>query len=422
MRWAEGHTHNVRNWFFPIMGSRFVTPLEKLEFIYDSTYYLQAGLFVLGTLSWLMSELVFHAHVPGWTALLGWSLLFSNIFALPLMNLGGLILEDAPRRDMRGVLGALALSFALVPFQAWAAFKGLVSKNEGPWFRTPKTGHITNQVHHLRRLHLLRRWLLGPRGRRQQQRTPPARPVGAAVTRITARRPGRWVGWAVAIVLFAAFGGMALLASHAPVVHAAGNPLYLHGSGTAPGCAPATMDQTVGSRAATCRLAGDIGVWSFSNLPAQTVGAGTWSFTMYWAGGGAGSSSTITLSAGVAAGASCAGFVATIPNVGSTWTTTFGLAGVHKTSPFTLDTSASQLPLVIPPGGSLCLRADVSQGNGNGGNIDLVYDGAVGTGDTRLVPPSIVVPESVLGFAGLALLIPVFTQRRRLLAFVRARS
>jgi 1,2-diacylglycerol 3-beta-glucosyltransferase len=421
MRWAEGHTYNVRKWFLPIMRSPFVTPLEKLEFLYDSTYYLQAGLFVLGTLSWLMSEIVFHAHVPGWTALLGWSLLFSNIFALPLMNVGGLILEEAPRRDLRGVLGALALSFALVPFQAWAALKGLVSKNEGPWFRTPKTGRVTDQVHHLRRLHLLRRWLLGPRGR-SQQRTPPARPVGAPAARISARRPQRWVGWAVAIALVAAFGGMALLASHAPVVHAAGNPLYLHGTGTAPGCTAATMDQTIGNRATSCRLTGDVGVWSFSNLPVQTVAAGSWSFTMYWAGGGVGSNSTVTLSVGVAAGASCAGFVATVPNVGSTWTTTYGPGGANNTSPFTVTTSASQVPLVIPPGGSLCLRVDVSQGNGNGGNVSLLYDGAAGIGDTRLVPPSIVVPESLLGFAGLALLIPVFTHRRRLLAFMRARK
>ena len=148
-------------------GSPFVTPLEKVEFLFDSTYYLQAALFVVGTLAWLMSEVVFHTHVPGWTAVLGWSLLFSNVFALPLMNLGGLILEEAPLRDLQGVWGALVLSFALVPFQGWAAAKGLLSKDEGPWFRTPKTGRVTDEVHHLRRLNLLRRWLLGPRSRRQ---------------------------------------------------------------------------------------------------------------------------------------------------------------------------------------------------------------------------------------------------------------
>jgi hypothetical protein len=74
---------------------------------------------------------------------------------------------------------------------------------------------------------------------------------------------------------------------------------------------------------------------------------------------------------------------------------------------------------VIPPGGSLCFQVDGSQGNGN--NLDLVYDGTAGVGDTRLVPPSIVVPESLLGFAAFALLIPLFTSRKRVLAFVKVR-
>src|SRR6266699_2146604 len=170
MRWAEGHTHNVRKWFLPIMSSPLVTPIEKLEFLYAASYYLQAGLFVIGSVSWLISEVIFQTHVPGWTALLGWSLLFSNIFALPLMHLGGLILEEAPARDVQGVFGALVLSFALVPFQGWEAFKGLISRDEGPWFRTPKTGRVTDEVRHLRRLYMLRRWL---RGRRDAPRWSP---------------------------------------------------------------------------------------------------------------------------------------------------------------------------------------------------------------------------------------------------------
>jgi hypothetical protein len=51
----------------------------------------------------------------------------------------------------------------------------------------------------------------------------------------------------------------------------------------------------------------------------------------------------------------------------------------------------------------------------------MLYDGIAGDGDTRVVPPSIVVPESLLGFAAFALLIPLFTSRKRLLALVRAR-
>jgi hypothetical protein len=50
----------------------------------------------------------------------------------------------------------------------------------------------------------------------------------------------------------------------------------------------------------------------------------------------------------------------------------------------------------------------------------MLYDGSTGVADTNVVPPSIVVPESILGLAWLALLIPVFTGRRRLLAFWRA--
>jgi hypothetical protein len=41
----------------------------------------------------------------------------------------------------------------------------------------------------------------------------------------------------------------------------------------------------------------------------------------------------------------------------------------------------------------------------------MVYDGTAGVGDTRLVPPSIVVPESLLGLVGLVLVIPLCASR-----------
>jgi cellulose synthase/poly-beta-1,6-N-acetylglucosamine synthase-like glycosyltransferase len=420
MRWAEGHTHNVRKWFLPIMRSPFVSPLEKFEFLFDSTYYLQAALFVLGSISWLMSETVFHAHVPGWTALLGWSLLFSNVFALPLMNLGGLILEEAPARDLQGVWGALVLSFALVPFQGWAAFKGLVSKDEGPWFRTPKTGRVTDQVHHLRRLNLLRRWLLGPRARRQDRK--PAHPVIPSVELRPGRTRSRWVGWVVAVALLLAFGGLGWLSSRAPVVNAAGNPLYLHGTGTGATCVAGAIDQAPGTATTPCSIqsAGVTTTWGFTNLPAQTVAAGVWTFTMYWTGGNGLTDDTVTVSAGISATASCAGFVATVPNAGSTWSDTYGSAGTNTTSPFTVSTSASQASMLIPAGGSLCLSVTLT--HGTGGKPSMLYDGTAGVAGTRLVPPSIVVPESLLGFAALALMIPLFTSRRRWLSFFKVRG
>jgi 1,2-diacylglycerol 3-beta-glucosyltransferase len=421
MRWAEGHTYNVRKWFVAVMRSPYLSPIEKLEFLYDSSYYLQAALFLIGTVGWLMSELVFHTHVPGWTALLGWSLLFSNVFALPLMNLGGLVLEEAPRRDFQGVWGALVLSFALVPFQAWAAFKGLISKEEGPWFRTPKTGRVTDEVHHLRRLNLLRRWLIGPRMRRLEWKSALGR-AAQPVARRSGRLRNRWVGWAVAMTLLGSFGGLAWLASQAPVVNAAGNPLYLHGSGTAPGCAPSTLDQAIGTRSTACTIqsAGVTATWGFSSLPAQIVAGGVWTFTLYWTGGSGSTNDTVTVSAGVSVTASCIGFVGTIPNPGTTWSSTFGSSGANTTSPFSISTSASQLPLVIPAGGSLCLSVTLT--HNTGGKPFMVYDGTVGVGDTQVVPPSIVVPESLLGFLGLALLMPLVTARRRVLAFLRIRK
>ena len=413
MRWAEGHTFNVRRWFFPIILSPSLNPIEKLEFAFDATYYLQAALFIAGSVSWLISELVFKTHVPGWTAVLGWSLLFSNIFALPLMNLGGLILEEAPARDLQGVLGALVLSFALVPFQAWAALKGLVEKEEGPWFRTPKTGRITDEVHHLRRLRMLRQWLLGARETR-------LRPVPVPPVNWSNATRRRSIGWIVALAMAIAIGALVWGSSRAPISEAAGNPLYLHGTGTAP-CTASTIDQTAGSRATPCSIqsasGGVITTWAWTGLPAQTITAGVWSFTMYWTGGDGNTLDAVTISAGVVSGSSCALFVPTVPNAGTTWTATYGAAGANTTSPFMVSTSGSQASLSIPAGGSLCIQ--VLLVHTKGGKPSMTFDGAVGTADSHITPPSVVVPESLLPFAGLALAIPLITAFRRRRAATR---
>ena len=411
MRWAEGHTHNVRKWFVPIMTSPFVSPLEKLEFAYAAIYYLQAALFIVGSLAWLISEVVFQTHVPGWTALLGWSLLFSNIFALPLMNLGGLILEEAPGRDLQGVLGAVVLSFALVPFQAWASLKGLIRKEEGPWFRTPKTGHITDEVHHLRRLKLLRRWLLG--AREPRLRRPPQGPVAPTAPNWIKVPYKRRVGWVVAGALLALIGGIVWGSSRAPISQAAGNPLNLHGTGTPPACVPSTMDQAFGTKAAPyCQLqsSSPSTTFAFTNLPAQSISAGTWSFTMYWGGGAGLVNDTVTLSAGVSAGPGCAAPITQVVPATGTWTASFGGASPN---PVTVTTSASQPLITIPAGGSLCLTVTLT--HQTGAKPYMLYDGPSGSGaDTHLSPPSTVVPESLLPFIGLALVVPVITGRRRL--------
>src|SRR5207249_10547883 len=272
---------------------------------------------------------------PGWTAVLGWSLLFSNIFALPVMNLGGLILEEAPGRDLQGVLGALVFSFALVPFQGWAALKGLIRKEEGPWFRTPKTGRITDEVHHLRRLRMLRQWLHGPR----ETRLRPAMPPPSPPVHWSSGSRRRHAGWIVAGAMALAIALLVWGSTKAPISQAAGNPLYLHGSGVAP-CAASTIDQTAGTRTTACSIqsqsGGVITTWAWTALPAQTITAGVWTFTMYWTGGTGNTLDTVTNSAGVVSGSSCALFVPSVPDAGTTRTTPYGRGGAPPPSPFSV--------------------------------------------------------------------------------------
>ena len=82
MRWAEGHTYAVKKHFKVIMRSPKLTLGEKFEFLYFAPYYLQSFIFLVGTGCWLLAELLGH-NLPFWTAVFGWSLLFSNLLASP---------------------------------------------------------------------------------------------------------------------------------------------------------------------------------------------------------------------------------------------------------------------------------------------------------------------------------------------------
>lgn len=144
MRWAEGHSFNVKKMFTSLIFSKKLTSAEKMEFLYLAPYYLQAFFFLIGTVSWFISETLFPARLPFWTSLWGWSLVLTNMLSLPLMNSVGLFLEESEGKDYSGIASFVALSYIIVPFQAYAAVKGFLEKEEGPWFRTPKTGKITD--------------------------------------------------------------------------------------------------------------------------------------------------------------------------------------------------------------------------------------------------------------------------------------
>jgi len=144
MRWAEGHSFNIKKMLTSLLISPKLTFSEKAEVIYLTPYYLQSGVFMIGIACWFLSEAVFQVRLPFWSEIWGWSLIFTNLFALPLMNLVGLFMEDSEEKDYLGLLSFVGLSYILAPFQAYAAVKGFIEKEEGPWFRTPKTGRITD--------------------------------------------------------------------------------------------------------------------------------------------------------------------------------------------------------------------------------------------------------------------------------------
>ena len=170
MRWAEGHSFNIKKYFRQILfaGTRVqglgsseennhsqldpipytlnpkLTLAEKLEFLYLAPYYLQSAFFMAGTFFWFVAEAGFRVTLPFWTSVWGWSLVLTNLLSLPLMNLVGMFMEEAEEKDYVGLFSFVMLTYLVAPFQAYAAIKGFMEKTEGPWFRTPKTGKITD--------------------------------------------------------------------------------------------------------------------------------------------------------------------------------------------------------------------------------------------------------------------------------------
>lgn len=198
MRWAEGHSFNVKKMFWPLLLSSTTSSVEKFEFLYLVPYYLQSFFFLVGTGLWFTSEAIFQVRLPFWTEVWGWSLVLTNMFSLPLMNTVGMFLEEAEEKDYMGVLSFLLLTYIVAPFQAYAAVKGFLEQEEGPWFRTPKTGRITDVF----RKGKLYRWLSGffpsfqPSESSVQTQSKPAFGLSLqkAVVRMPRRNSRKWFG------------------------------------------------------------------------------------------------------------------------------------------------------------------------------------------------------------------------------------
>ena len=415
MRWAEGHSYNVRRWFGEIVRSEHLSVTEKIEFLYYTTYYLQAGLFVAGSAAWLVAEVFLHTHVPEWTAVLGWSLLLSNLLALPLMNTAGLMLEGAPAKDFVGVLGAVATSFLLIPFQGYAALKGFFERDEGPWYRTPKTGRITDPIRHLRRLAWLRRWLFG-NGRHPRHPQPSAN-VNAANRSMPRRSGTRWAWVAVAAMVVAVFA-TAVGALRAPVIESSsGSQFWLHGAVASPTffsptnptitpleivftnpCVPACPEVWQGADAS--------GGPAVATSGSQTVFAGAYKFD-YWSDlVSTGSNAVISWTFEYGDNAGCS-----INPVVIAQNSAFTLLDNHVGgTPVTVVTTGSNT--TVPAGKFFCLSlAWVS-----GGPTHLSYnnDAGLASRPTNFTTPSVIfIPEFGVALVGLAALAPFVARVRR---------
>lgn len=169
VRWAEGHTFNVKKYLGKVLMSPRVSLMEKSEFIFHySLYYLQSLLFCLGMTFWILSELV-RMYAPfstWWTPQFGWTLVLINLLSLPIMGLTGLFLERSVRKNLTGILSFVLMSIILAPFQAYASLKGLFEKKEGSWVRTFKTGRVTEAIMTLRLRRILRAILPKRRARK----------------------------------------------------------------------------------------------------------------------------------------------------------------------------------------------------------------------------------------------------------------
>jgi glycosyltransferase involved in cell wall biosynthesis len=191
MRWAEGHTYNVKKYFSRVLTSSKMSLREKLEFLYYVPYYLQSFFFIIGTAAWLVSEILLKSHLPFWSAVLGWSLVFTNAAALVLVNLTGLFVERGLSRSWSGLLSFALLTFMLAPYQAFAALKGLLEPHEGGWHRTQKTGVITEMVGRLDFGRRLKRLL--PKKKAEAQRHARAATIARMAERLP--EPLRELSW-----------------------------------------------------------------------------------------------------------------------------------------------------------------------------------------------------------------------------------
>ncbi len=456
MRWAEGHSNNIRKMFTRLLIGKWepvnseqwsvssgredtehrtpntehkvfvpspLTAPEKLEFLYLSPYYLQAFFFLVGTISWLISETVFPGQLPFWTSLWGWSLVLTNFISLPLMNSVGLFLEESEQRDYQGLISFITLSYLLVPFQAYSSIKGLIQKEEGPWFRTPKTGHITDVFTRGRFYRFISGILPG--------RAPAVARQGIAILNpkpytlnpylalssansqfnsfnIKPKRM-RWVGKVVLSLMLALTVTVYTSTKGVPEVLATNwTNLYIHNDSTV--CTTlASMTTSTGLADATQEISSTNPgpyYWYSDSLPTGTgdasITAGDWSMhtdgTFYTGGGGSKIAFNIILD--LVDASDCSSGVISLGSAVS--------PDINAQSDFPDNSTVSVSAQTITSGTPKRIRLTLSYSSDNKGAYMVVnYNNSTATYDTNLQPSTLTIPENAVAFTLLAPLIPM---------------
>ena len=406
MRWAEGHTFNVRKYFMQVMTSTKITRREKLEFVYYVPYYLQAIFFVLGTVAWFVSETILHYQIPYWTSLLGWSLVFANMGALTLMNLSGLFMERGVKKEWAGVLSAVAYGTLLVPFQGYAALKGLLEVEEGGWFRTPKTGTVTKFVDKLRLGGKM--GFLKPKKRKKPSRLAASKIAQATGIAILLSDPGKFINGLIGLMVV----GILALSGLSPfvgVAEAAPDIFNLHTNNT--------MDSSTGSSGSvTFIYSGNDFTWtSVTSYPTGgddgSIAQGNYTVGLYFSLSRSQTNRAITLEFDLSYGAT---------TIGTVQSTFYG--GDSSPRTVTIATNYGPLTLDENPAQPLSLRIRFIS-NSRGQHLTLYMDDPGVTGQTALNTPVITVPEFGAILAPIVAVLPLailWRMRRKKLALAKA--
>ena len=141
MRWAEGHTRTFRDHFLKILMCRFLSLGEKVNLLFLGFSFLNSflalGLGLAGLLTFLFPRYFMPLPIVQAGLLLFLVSAPSTVFA----SLVALTIEGE-KKDFKKIPYAWILNFIIGPVVAFAALKGLLTRN-GYFHRTYKTGKIS---------------------------------------------------------------------------------------------------------------------------------------------------------------------------------------------------------------------------------------------------------------------------------------